>query len=256
MTALSDISGSQRKPSKRGLKGKGKLGAASTISKQPTLKKAPTVKKEATVKKDSTIKVEPTKTGKELTERSKSSIEKKPTKAGQLDWSKAKSKAEKEKEKADELKARAEKEAKEAKAKREKDREDKEKEKPKAKQVEEKPVETVKVIAIFAPAPAQLTDATQRGVKRKTGALEVSDSEQSANPPSPEPPKGARLKGRVIVSDDEESDDSVPRKGKGKASAQSSDIEELGRSVLTMMDIDDGNLPPVTPEMDVEHSLR
>ena len=84
-------------------------------------------------------------------------------------------------------------------------------------------------------------------MKRKTGVLDVSDSEQSANPPSPEPPKGARLKGRVIVSDDEESEESEPRKGKGKASAQSSDIEELGRSVLAMMDIDDGNLPLMTP---------
>lgn len=80
-------------------------------------------------------------------------------------------------------------------------------------------------------------------MKRKTGALEVSDSEQSAKPPSPEPPKGARLKGRVIFSDEEESDEPKPRKGKGRASAQSSDIEELGRSVRAMMDIDDGNPP-------------
>lgn len=84
-------------------------------------------------------------------------------------------------------------------------------------------------------------------MKRKTGALEVSDSEQSADPPSPEPHKGARLKGRVIVSDDEESDEPDARKGRGKGSAQSSDIEELGRSVLAMMDIDDGSLPFVTP---------
>ena len=80
-------------------------------------------------------------------------------------------------------------------------------------------------------------------MKRKTGVLEVSDSEQSANPPSPEPPKGAKLKGRVVVSDDEESDEPKPRKGKGKAGAQSSDVEELERSVRAMMDIDDGNLP-------------
>lgn len=80
-------------------------------------------------------------------------------------------------------------------------------------------------------------------MKRKTGALEISDSEQSAKPPSPEPPKGAKLKGRVIVSDDEESDEPKPRKGRGKASAQSSDIEELGRSVQVMMDIDDGEPP-------------
>lgn len=78
-------------------------------------------------------------------------------------------------------------------------------------------------------------------MKRKTGVLDVSDSEQSEKPPSPEPPKGARLKGRTIVSDDEESDEPKPRKG--KVSAQSSDIEELGRSVLAMMDIDDGNHP-------------
>ena len=84
-------------------------------------------------------------------------------------------------------------------------------------------------------------------MKRKTGALDVSDSEQSANPPSPEPPKGARLKGRVIVSDDDESDESEPRKARGKGSAQSSDIEELGRSVRAMMDIDDGNLPFMAP---------
>ena len=83
-------------------------------------------------------------------------------------------------------------------------------------------------------------------MKRKTGAIEISDSEQSANPPSPEPPKGARLKGRVIVSDDEESDESEPRKGRGKVSTQSSDIEELGRGVLAMMDIDDGNLLLIT----------
>lgn len=82
-------------------------------------------------------------------------------------------------------------------------------------------------------------------MKRKTGALEISDSEQSTKPPSPEPLKGARLKGRVVFSDDDESDEPKPRKGKGKASAQSSDVEELGRSVLAMMDIDDGN-PPFT----------
>lgn len=80
-------------------------------------------------------------------------------------------------------------------------------------------------------------------MKRKTRALEISDSEQSTKPPSPEPPKGARLKGKVIVSDDEESDEPKPRKGKGKVSAQSSDVEELGRSVRVMMDIDDGNPP-------------
>jgi hypothetical protein len=84
-------------------------------------------------------------------------------------------------------------------------------------------------------------------VKRKTGALEVSDSEQSTQPPSPVHPRGAKLKGKVVVSDDEESDEPVPRKGKGKASAQSSDIEELGRNVRAMMDIDDGNPPLMTP---------
>ena len=100
---------------------------------------------------------------------SKASIEKKPTKAGQLDWSKAKSKTEKEKEKADELKARAEKEAKEAKARREKDREDmekaekqKEKEQPKAKQVAKNPVETLKVLSIFASTSTQQTDSACR----------------------------------------------------------------------------------------------
>ncbi|KAF9646451.1 hypothetical protein BDM02DRAFT_3188800 [Thelephora ganbajun] len=214
-----------RKPAKR----KGKLGAASTTSKQPTIKKDPTVKKDATIKKDSTIKTEPTKIGKELTkEKSKAPIEKKPTKAGTLDWSKAKSKAEKEKEKANELKARAEKEAKEAKAKRERGREEKEKEKVKAKEEEEEPVEPFK-----------------RGVKRKTRVLEISDSEQSVRPPSPELPKGAKLKGRVIVSDDEESDEAKPRKGKGKASPQSSDVEELERSVRAMMDIDDDEVEKV-----------
>jgi len=162
-TALTDISGPQRKPVKRNLKGKGKLGAAPTTSKKPTVKKDPAVKKDATVKKESTVKAEPTKTGKELTkEKSRAPVEKKPTKAGTLDWSKAKSKAEKEKEKADELKARAEKEAKEAKARREKDRGEKEKEKPKVKQVEENPVETVKVIAIFAFNSVQWTDAAYR----------------------------------------------------------------------------------------------
>jgi hypothetical protein len=84
-------------------------------------------------------------------------------------------------------------------------------------------------------------------VKRKTGALEVSDSEQSTQPPSPVHPRGAKLKGKVIVSDDEESDEPKPRRGKGKASAQSSDVEELGRSVRAMMDIDDGNPPRMTP---------
>lgn len=84
-------------------------------------------------------------------------------------------------------------------------------------------------------------------MKRKTGVLDASDSEQSAKPPSPEPLRGARLKGRIIVSDDEESDEPKPRKGKGKASAQSSDVEELERSVRAMMDIDDGNYPMITP---------
>ena len=74
----------------------------------------------------------------------------------------------------------------------------------------------------------------------------MSDSEQSVKPPSPEPPKGAKLKGRVIVSDDEESDEPQPRKGKGKPTAQSSDVEELERSVRAMMDIDDGNPSLVT----------
>ncbi|KAF9791119.1 DNA polymerase subunit Cdc27 [Thelephora terrestris] len=209
----------KRKPVKRGLKGKGKLGATATTSKQPT------VKKDATVKKDSTIKAEPTKTSKELTkEKTSIPIEKKPTKAGTLDWSKAKSKAEKEKEKADELKARAEKEAREAREKREKDKEN-----PKPNQAEEKPAEAVK-----------------RGVKRKTRAIELSDSEQSVKPPSPEPHKGAWLKGRVVVSDDEESDEPRPRKGKGRASAQSTDVEELGRSVRAMMDIDDEEVERVT----------
>jgi hypothetical protein len=160
---LADISGSQRKPVKRSLKGKGKLAAASTTSKQPTLKKEPTVKKDATVRKGSTIKAEPTKTGKELTkEKSKAPIEKKPTKPGQLDWSKSKSKVEKEKEKNDELKARAEKEAREAKEKREKDREDKEKEKPKAKKAEEEPAETVKVISIHELPSPRCTEAACR----------------------------------------------------------------------------------------------
>lgn len=84
-------------------------------------------------------------------------------------------------------------------------------------------------------------------MKRKTGALEISDSEESAKPPSPEPPRGVKLKGRIIVSDDEESDEPKPRKGKGKASAQSSDIEELGKGVRIMMDIDDGNPPLLIP---------
>ena len=80
-------------------------------------------------------------------------------------------------------------------------------------------------------------------MKRKTRALEASDSEQSTKPPSPEPPRGAKLKGRVIFSDDDESDEPKPHKGKGKASAQSSDVEELERSVRAMMDIDDGDPP-------------
>ena len=92
-------------------------------------------------------------------------------------------------------------------------------------------------------------------MKRKTGALEISDSEQSAKPPSPEPPKGAKLKGRVIVSDDEESDEPKPRKGRGKASAQSSDIEELGRSVQVMMDIDDGEPPTYSDEKQMLNTL-
>lgn len=147
---MTDAFDCQRKPVKRSLKGKGKLGAASTTSKS-TIKKGPTGKKDTVVKKDTTIKAEPTKSNKELTkEKSSAPIEKKSTKAGTLDWSKAKSKAEKEKEKADELKARAEKEAKEAKAKREKEKEGKEKEKPKPKQTEDKPAESVKVIAICA----------------------------------------------------------------------------------------------------------
>lgn len=87
-------------------------------------------------------------------------------------------------------------------------------------------------------------------MKRKTGDLEVSDSEQSAKPPSPEPSKGAKLKGRIIVSDEEESDEPKPRKGKGKASAQSSDVEELERSVRAMMDIDDGNPPFVIQKIE------
>lgn len=151
-TVLNRIPGCQRKPRKRGIKGKGKLGAGSTASKQPTVKKGltvkkdPTVKDDSTVKRDSIIKAEPTKTEKDpAREKPSTSVEKKQTKVGTLDWSKAKSKAEKEKEKADELKARAEKEAREAKTRREKDREEKEKEKPKPKQVEEKPVEVVKV---------------------------------------------------------------------------------------------------------------
>jgi len=116
------------------------------------------VKKDATIKKDPTIKVEPTKTDKELTkEKSKAPIEKKPTKAGTLDWSKAKSKVEKEKEKADELKARAEKEAREAKVKREN-----EKGGSSTKQVEGKPEETVKVIAICAFISVQWTEAAHR----------------------------------------------------------------------------------------------
>lgn len=92
-------------------------------------------------------------------------------------------------------------------------------------------------------------------MKRKTGALEISDSEQSEKPPSPEPPKGAKLKGRVIVSDDEESDEPKPRKGRGKASAQSSDIEELGRSVQVMMDIDDGEPPLINSKKQMLDAL-
>lgn len=79
-------------------------------------------------------------------------------------------------------------------------------------------------------------------MKRKTAVLEPSDSEQSAKPPSPGPHKGAKIKGRMIISDDDESDEPIPRKGKGRASAQSSDVEELERSVRAMMDIDDGNI--------------
>ena len=159
---LADISGSQKKLIKRNLKGKGKLGAASTASKQPTIKKDPTVKKDATVKKDPTVKVEPTKIAKEVTkEKSKAPTEKKPTKAGTLDWGKAKVKAEKEKEKADELRVRAEVEAKEAKAKREKDKE-KEKERLKSKQMEEKPPETIKVIAICTFISARWTNVAYR----------------------------------------------------------------------------------------------
>ena len=92
-------------------------------------------------------------------------------------------------------------------------------------------------------------------MKRKTGALEISDSEQSEKPPSPEPPKGAKLKGRVIISDDEESDEPKPRKGRGKASAQSSDIEELGRSVQVMMDIDDGEPPLINSKKQMLDAL-
>ena len=92
-------------------------------------------------------------------------------------------------------------------------------------------------------------------MKRKTGALEISDSEQSEKPPSSEPPKGAKLKGRVIVSDDEESDEPKPRKGRGKASAQSSDIEELGRSVQVMMDIDDGEPPLINSKKQMLDAL-
>lgn len=148
---------------KRDLKGKGKLGAATTTSKKSIVKKGPTTRKDATVKKDPTIRAEPTKIEKELTkEKPSAPIEKKSTKAGMLDWSKAKSKSEKEKEKTDELKARAEKEAREARAKREKDKEEKEKEKPMSKQAEEKPAETVKVIAIRGFIYAPWSDVTCR----------------------------------------------------------------------------------------------
>ena len=164
-----NISDYQRKPIRRDLKGKGKLGGASATSKQPTIKKDPTVKRDVTIKKESTIKAEPTKTAKELSkEKSKAPVEK-PTKAGTLDWSKAKSKAEKEKEKADELKARAETEAKEAKVKREKGKEEKEKEKLKV-----KPVEVAKVVAsAHSPLHGGLTQFIERSETKNRSSRSI-----------------------------------------------------------------------------------
>ncbi|KAJ3504223.1 hypothetical protein NLJ89_g8047 [Agrocybe chaxingu] len=85
-----------------------------------------------------------------------------------------------------------------------------------------------------APAP--------RGIKRKSSVGLESRERTPENPAITKTDGGARVKGRVVLSDDDESDAPVkPPRRKGKATYRSASIDhsEAERAAIAMMEIDD-----------------
>ncbi|KAG6891184.1 hypothetical protein C0995_008436 [Termitomyces sp. Mi166 len=159
----------------------------------------------------------------------------KPKATGKLDFSKAKLK---------EKKSDASMEA--TKGKREKEVEGEPKEN------KEKEKEKEEMVSVMAQQPKKTTEPAKKGTKRKS-ALEISDSEEERKQPPkavsrhaspiPKAKENVRVKGRALISDDEDEVTKPvrkPRKGRA-AVAVDSDNEE----VLAMMNIDDDQVTRV-----------
>ncbi|KAG6866585.1 hypothetical protein C0991_002073 [Blastosporella zonata] len=183
---------------------------------------------------------------------------------GKLDFSKAKPKeknadasAEAAKVKKEKGAAEKVKEAKEkAKEKEKEKKKEKEKEEEQEKMQEErkkKTLEPAKVCPPVAHASNVNDPAPQRGTKRKS-ALDVSDSEDErpskvpSRRPSPLPPaketmESVRVKGRALISDDED-EEPVQGARKARQGRVAAAVDPDNEDVLAMMDIDDDNNMP------------
>ncbi|KAG6897428.1 hypothetical protein C0992_001589 [Termitomyces sp. T32_za158] len=136
-----------------------------------------------------------------------------------------------------------------AKGKKDKVREESRESKVKEKEKESVPVK--------AQQSKKMTEPAKRGTKRKS-ALGLSGSEEETDGPSnavsrhasplPNAKENVRVKGRALISDEEEDEVTKPvrkqRKGRIAAAAAESDNEE----VLAMMDIDDDQVTHVSRE--------
>ncbi|KAH0582838.1 hypothetical protein H2248_010744 [Termitomyces sp. 'cryptogamus'] len=113
--------------------------------------------------------------------------------------------------------------------------------------------EKEKQVSVKAQQPKEATEPVKRGTKRKS-TLQVSDSEAERPPkvvsrhasPLPNAKDNVRVKGRALISDDEEDEVTKPvrkpRKGRAAAAVDDSDNEE----VLAMMDIDDDQVTRIS----------
>ncbi|KAG5724875.1 putative amino acid permease, partial [Termitomyces sp. T112] len=113
--------------------------------------------------------------------------------------------------------------------------------------------EKEKQVSVNAQQSKEATEPVKRGKKRKS-TLQVSDSEAERPPkvvsrhasPLPNAKDNVRVKGRALISDDEEDEVTKPvrkpRKGRAAAAVDDSDNEE----VLAMMDIDDDQVTRIS----------
>ncbi|KAG6910013.1 hypothetical protein DXG01_013735 [Tephrocybe rancida] len=215
------------------------------------------------LKKEPSVTVEPPKEQSKIDvdKKEKGKEKEKPKASGKLDFSRAKPK-EKKPEPAEAAKVKKEKEAVEKKGREEKEKEKekaKEREKAKQKEKEEKAEQKEREKEREQSAPIKTTtkktlEPTKRGTKRKS-VLDVSDSDSDARPskvpsrrPSPalpqkkeKPKESVRVKGRALISDDEDEEVVKPTR-KARKAAVDSDNED----VLAMMDIDDEQVTRVS----------